>query len=62
MISCDCGNNLSHDEWHDCYFCEKCDKWKKEKCSDSKCEYCSKRPDKPSLMKKRDNHDAMQRN
>lgn len=32
----------------DSYYCDKCDEWLEEKCSSTECEFCSKRPNKPS--------------
>jgi len=36
-------------EEFDAYYCTTCDKWLEKQCSDPKCEFCSKRPKKPSL-------------
>jgi hypothetical protein len=37
----------SHD--YDAYFCINCDEWLEHQCSDPNCEYCAKRPPKPSM-------------
>lgn len=45
----ECGamSRLYHEEF-DAYFCIVCDKWLEKKCNDGDCEFCAKRPKKPS--------------
>ena len=43
---------ISYNERHDAYFCSTCDKWLENPCGDPLCCYCSKRPEKPSDLKK----------
>ena len=43
----DCGAIRVYYEDYDAYFCPKCNVWLESKCSDPKCEYCTKRPEKP---------------
>ena len=46
---CDrCGDEVVRSEKHDSYLCKKCDEWLEEVCSDSECDFCPDRPDKPS--------------
>ncbi|AVK84272.1 hypothetical protein C3943_12180 [Lysinibacillus sp. B2A1] len=42
-----CKFNLVYYDDFDAYFCPKCNSWIESKCSDSKCKYCFKRPEKP---------------
>jgi len=44
---CDCGNKKSYSQEYDTYYCEVCNKWLEEKCSDITCEYCISRPPTP---------------
>ena len=43
-----CGGKKSYSDKYDSYYCKKCLIWLEEKCTNSKCEFCSKRPKKPS--------------
>lgn len=38
----------SHD--YDAYFCINCDEWLEIQCGEPNCEYCDKRPIKPSML------------
>lgn len=49
----DCGSDLRLIEELDTYVCDKCDIWVESKCSDKTCEYCTKRPNKPSQHKQK---------
>lgn len=39
---------------HDAYFCLVCDKWLEQSCNDSQCIFCYIRPEKPSMIKDKD--------
>lgn len=39
---------------HDTMFCMTCDEWLEPECSDPACEFCKKRPEKPSMMSEKD--------
>ena len=45
-----CGSEKLYNKKHDALYCELCNKWIEEKCSDPKCEFCQNRPKKPSLV------------
>lgn len=48
---CDkCGSERQYSNKYDAYYCELCNKWLERTCSDSECEYCKDRPEKPSQM------------
>ncbi len=47
----DCENNIHMSDIYDAKYCLSCDEWKESNCGDSNCEYCAKRPDKPSEAK-----------
>ena len=51
MICKTYGKKAELNEEFDSYYCLTCDKWLEKKCSDPKCEYCTKRPNKPSEKK-----------
>lgn len=34
---------------YDCYYCDSCNIWSEDKCSDDDCDYCAARPDKPVI-------------
>ncbi|MBD8026958.1 hypothetical protein H9636_09855 [Ureibacillus sp. Re31] len=42
-----CEMNLIYYEDYDAYICPKCNRWTETKCSDSNCNYCINRPEKP---------------
>lgn len=46
----DCGSEKQYSNKYDAYFCELCNKWLEEKCSDPDCEFCTKRPELPSQV------------
>jgi transcription initiation factor TFIIIB Brf1 subunit/transcription initiation factor TFIIB len=54
-----CGSEKSYSNKYDAYFCELCNVWLEEKCTDSGCEFCAIRPNKPSRleMKKISEHE-----
>jgi len=37
-------------EKYDAYYCPDCDVWLENKCKDPDCEFCSRRPEKPSQV------------
>jgi len=41
---------LSYMSSNDAYYCEKCDEWAEDECSDDFCGYCRNRPDQPSQV------------
>jgi hypothetical protein len=46
-----CERALRYCSYHDSLYCAHCDEWKEPKCSDSDCELCKDREEKPSLCK-----------
>lgn len=44
---CKCGAKAYRDETHDAYYCPVGMVWLEERCSDPKCRFCRKRPEKP---------------
>lgn len=55
---CRKGHETEFSEKYDSFYCLKCDYWWDEKCTDATCEFCSTRPDKPSMMKKEEPEDV----
>lgn len=59
----DSGHNCEatrlYSDKYDAYFCDFCNKWLEEKCTDPECDYCTKRPNTPSRdeMKKLSEHE-----
>lgn len=49
MLCLDCSTNanVKLNLEFDSYYCTKCNAWIEQKCEDSMCMYCSKRPDCP---------------
>lgn len=45
-----CSSEVKYSNQYDAYYCELCNKWLEEQCSDSDCSFCSKRPDLPSQI------------
>lgn len=43
-----CLEPLAYHDEHDAQYCQSCDEWREEVCSDPTCEYCLARPKKPS--------------
>lgn len=43
-----CGDILEFDPDYDARYCKQCDEWRDELCNRKRCEFCSKRPEKPS--------------
>jgi methionyl-tRNA synthetase len=43
----ECGDNLEYSEKYDCLYCVKCNEWLESRCSDSTCDFCKDRPEKP---------------
>ena len=43
-----CGNWFHFDTVFDAYFCDPCDEWASNKCSDTQCSQCDRRPKRPS--------------
>lgn len=38
---------------HDAMYCPRCDMWLEPKCSDPDCDFCHRRPDRPSEVARR---------
>ena len=53
-LECEEHGELSRSDRHDAYFCEECDRWAEDRCSDPHCGYCSERPDRPSEVTNED--------
>jgi hypothetical protein len=51
-----CPTNSAHPTFintkHDALHCRVCDLWLEPACTDEKCPYCPKRPEKPSMVKR----------
>lgn len=45
----DCFVPLSYSKEFDACYCEPCNKWEEEACTDPSCEYCEMRPIRPLL-------------
>ena len=41
---CDCGNTKLYSAEYDTYYCEDCNKWLEDTCSDRNCHFCNNRP------------------
>ena len=48
---CTCGALLDYSHPYDAEFCRACDRWWAKNCRDPSCEFCAKRPARPSLAK-----------
>ena len=48
-----CKSRTDYNERYDSYFCKSCDLWNSTACKDPKCEFCTKRPEKPSMKSKK---------
>ncbi len=46
-----CDHKHMYSVKYDTFFCKQCDMWRSIKCTDTQCEYCIERPEKPSLDK-----------
>lgn len=44
-----CETKLLRSEKRDAYYCWKCDRWTERDCRDSSCDFCTKRPERPSF-------------
>ena len=42
--------NNRHHVGYDAKFCRACDTWLESTCPDPRCQYCSRRPNRPSLI------------
>ena len=45
-----CGSERQYNNKYDVYYCELCNKWLEDKCSDQDCKFCAERPEKPSQI------------
>jgi hypothetical protein len=55
--SCECSGILKYDERYDSLYCEKCNEWMEQKCTDETCFYCRKRPERPIDINLKEIHD-----
>lgn len=46
---CSCGTLADYSPLYDAVFCQPCDRWLETRCSDKSCEFCAKRPRRPTL-------------
>lgn len=46
---CSCGTLVDYSHPYDAEFCRSCDRWLAKNCGDRSCEFCAKRPARPSL-------------
>jgi hypothetical protein len=46
-----CSSERQYSEKYDAHFCELCNKWLEDKCSDPGCFFCAERPEKPSMVR-----------
>jgi hypothetical protein len=52
IIACPtCGKKAERNPTYDAYFCDMCDIWIEKSCGDPHCEFCSCRPNRPSLCR-----------
>lgn len=45
-----CGSEKTYSSKYDAYYCELCNIWLEQKCSDTTCHFCTTRPEKPSQI------------
>ncbi len=43
-----CGKEAVYSEEYDAYYCDVCDAWLEDVCTDYECNYCNGRPENPS--------------
>ena len=54
-LNCNCETKVTaYSEQYDAYYCESCNEWLEDICTDRDCEFCKNRPIKP-LENKNDN-------
>ena len=46
---CSCSTLIDYSHAYDVEFCRSCDRWLADNCGDRGCEFCAKRPARPSL-------------
>ena len=51
-----CGSGQGYNEQYDAYYCEPCNAWMEEPCTDPDCEFCATRPEKPVVDNKTQNN------
>ncbi len=51
---CSCGELADFLYTYDAEFCPRCDRWLDKSCGDRGCEFCGKRPKRPSLAPEMD--------
>lgn len=47
---------IKYNEEYDSYYDDELDYWTESKCNDETCEYCSRRPEKPSMVEDTNNN------
>jgi hypothetical protein len=48
-LSCPkCDTTVSYSEEYDTHYCESCNEWLEDICTDRDCEFCNSRPAKPN--------------
>lgn len=45
-----CNSERQYAYKYDAFYCELCNMWLEDKCTDPECEYCTTRPEKPSQV------------
>lgn len=45
-----CGNDVLYSEEYDAYYCDPCNEWTEDICTDRDCEYCKNRPNRPKAV------------
>ena len=43
-----CRKIKSYSNMYDSYYCESCNEWLENSCTDSNCKFCKQRPEKPN--------------
>lgn len=44
-----CRRVLDYNYKYDAYYCNNCNEWREDKCSDEQCQECYNRPEKPFI-------------
>jgi len=46
-LTCQCNGNEKYSEEYDSYYCDTCNKWLEDICTDRECLFCKTRPATP---------------